>query len=977
MLRAPLGPALSTRRRTALVVVAALASGALTMPSLVRADAPGHLVISEVATGGASASDEFVELLNPTDVPLPLANLELVYVTASGATVSRRVAWSPDAPLVPPGGHVLIANAAGTYAAPADAMYAGGVAEAGGTFVLRALGGALPVDAVAWGTATGPSVESVPAAAPVPGSSLERRRTADGTVQDTGDNAADFLVTSTPNPTGAASPASPTTPPPTTPPPSTPVPPPPTPSATTTPSGITSAAPTATASSSPDPAVLAIADARAMPDGSRVTVQGVALTASDFNDGGGFVADESGAVAVIVSDGSFPAGVRVAVSGTIGDRFAQRTIRVAGADVQALGAGADPSPLRVATGTIGEPHEGALVRVVAAIRSAPTTLTNGIALDVDDGTGPSRLVIGTSTGISATGWTPGTVVDLLGVVGQRDSSGTGSTGYRLQPRSAADVVRVTPPAVPTPTASASPLASAGASASSTPSPPFMAIRDARAAAPGTRVAIRGTVTLPPGVLDAETAVVQDDTAAVVLRLDAPGAALETGDVVEVEGVRSTRSGMETVRATQTPRVVGRGTVTPPRVAARDVAEPVEAQLVVVRGTLSASARRAASGTVTFDLADETAEVRVVLPSSLGADDSQLVRGAGVEVVGVVGQETTGAEPNAGYRIWPRSTADVRVRAAAAPPGEGRAAPSSDNGGAPGSIARGSSEEGGVTFESLDAVGAEHLRIGATLVTGPWPEMGIAGLLWDGEALVAIASESASALAAVSAGPPPVALALAGLRPLGVEPRTGTRIVALGSEPNDVRLGSQPTEAPRAELPATGAAWVALVGRLMEDSAGLALVMEGERVAVEVLCNSAERQAVGSQVSVTGIGLATPQRLIVPCDGVRFAPSLARAAADVAGPPTGRPTPVATAPAPAAAADRRPLAAWLLVLGTAVIGGGAIAWRRLSLGGGGDDDGAASEAGPVGPDADAAGYRPPATPEPRPLTLVRLPRERGP
>ena len=52
----------------------------------------GHLVVSEVMTGGTSASDEFIELYNPTAGELPLEGLELVYVTATGATVTRKAA---------------------------------------------------------------------------------------------------------------------------------------------------------------------------------------------------------------------------------------------------------------------------------------------------------------------------------------------------------------------------------------------------------------------------------------------------------------------------------------------------------------------------------------------------------------------------------------------------------------------------------------------------------------------------------------------------------------------------------------------------------------------------------------------------------------------------------------------------------------------------------------------------------------------
>ena len=95
--------------------------------------APTHLVVSEVVTGGASASDELIEIHNPTASSLPLDGLEVVYVTASGATISRRAAWGLDAGGIQPHGHLLIANEAGIYAAIADATYASGMASTGGS----------------------------------------------------------------------------------------------------------------------------------------------------------------------------------------------------------------------------------------------------------------------------------------------------------------------------------------------------------------------------------------------------------------------------------------------------------------------------------------------------------------------------------------------------------------------------------------------------------------------------------------------------------------------------------------------------------------------------------------------------------------------------------------------------------------------------------------------------------------------------
>src|SRR4029077_16592415 len=99
----------------------------------------------------------------------------------------------------------------------------------------------------------------------------------------------------------------------------------PTPTPTPSPTPTPMPAPTAT----PNPAI-SIAAARALPDGSVVTVEGVGLTASDFADGGGYVADVTGGIAVLLSDGSFSRGQLLRVTGTLDDRYAQRTIRTSG-----------------------------------------------------------------------------------------------------------------------------------------------------------------------------------------------------------------------------------------------------------------------------------------------------------------------------------------------------------------------------------------------------------------------------------------------------------------------------------------------------------------------------------------------------------------------------------------------------------------------------------------------------------------------
>src|SRR4051794_22238588 len=59
------------------------------------------LVVSEVQTGGGSASDEFIELANAGFVTVDLSGLEVAYATASGSTVTRKATWSTPRPLDP------------------------------------------------------------------------------------------------------------------------------------------------------------------------------------------------------------------------------------------------------------------------------------------------------------------------------------------------------------------------------------------------------------------------------------------------------------------------------------------------------------------------------------------------------------------------------------------------------------------------------------------------------------------------------------------------------------------------------------------------------------------------------------------------------------------------------------------------------------------------------------------------------------
>jgi hypothetical protein len=919
-----------------LIVVLLLPLGPVQRPAVA---AEGHLVISEVVTGGASASDELIELYNPTAAALPIEGLELVYVSASGATLTRRVGWEVGAPLLGPGAHLLVANEAGAFAAIADAVYAGGMAATGGSVGLRIQGATTAVDAVGWGDAASAWLEGHPASAPPPGSSIERMPGASaGSTKDTDDNAADFVVRSVPDPQNTGSPPVPGSPMPTpTPlPTATPIPgPTETPAPSASPSPSTTPAPTVAPSPTASPSV-AIGTARGLPDGTTVTIDATALTGSAFADGGGYLADATGGIAVLVDSGSFARADRVLVTGTIDDRFAQRTLRAS--SVAAQPGGEPPTPAPIATGAVNELVEGRLVRVSATIDGGPTALNGGVAFDVDDGSGVARVVVGSATGVDVAGWVDGRRIIVIGVVGQRDSSGTGASGYRVQPRDPGDVELL---ALPSPT----PASSASSQPTPTPSPSestreITTIAAARAAPTNERLTVRGVVTLASGTIEDESAVVQDATGAILLRLGEESGQLVRGELIEVAGVRSTKSGMESLRVSAPPRRIGTAPDPAPRtLRTGDAGEGAEAEVVLVRGTLVANARRASSGTVSFDIDDGSGPLRVVLGASLQAADEHLADGSWVQVTGVLGQETTGAEPTLGYRVWPRDPAEVRVLAAVT----GQSDVSTQAGAVDAGGPFGGSDVRSAPPDSLAAIGVgslADLRVGATLVTGAWEELDVAGLLWDGERLVGIDASSGDLLErATESRAPPISLELGSLVAADTHARLGVAIVTLGAARGDVVVASRPPDAPLSRMPARGApsAWVSIVGHLSVADGRSTLAVGGLAVVVEQLCGRAQAPMTGV-VSVRGIALPDAAHIIAPCDGIDPAPALALSSGAVATDADGSSrSPVLTASevSTAAGSGRRWLAVALLAAGVAVLLSVALVRRRLGRQEGGD------------------------------------------
>lgn len=805
----------------AIVLVATAALGAMA-PALQPAVAPlavvtwppSTLVVSEVQTGGASASDEFVEVANVGPANVDLVSLEVVYVTATGGTITRKATWTTSTVLAP-GCHLLLANSAGAYAPIADAVYSGGLAATGGTIVLRVVGGA-PVDAVAWGDASNSFVEGAPASPPAAGASLERMPggTA-GNTNDTNDNASDFMIQAVPNPQNLAAPPVPAPIPSATPTPTaspdpgaTPLPsvaPTPTPAATPdpaaspdptvapTPSVDPSIAPTASptgsldpspspsveptvsptpspspsptqtsapspaptpaptlaptsaptpaptpsptleltpspslvpsASPTPAPTAIPIVDARALPEGQPTLIEGVLTSALGSIESGrvGFVQDGTGGIAVYL-DAALPApldaGTAVRLAGTIDERYGARTLRVAQADIEVLDQPGLPEPAIATSGAIGEALEGLRVTVSGLTSGSPTAFADGLGLLLDDGTGAVRVIVGPDA-LGGASVPAGTLVTVVGPVGQRDSSGTGTSGYRIHvtlpgefsitpgptptptpnptptptPTSTATPgpspspsPSPAPSSTPTPTPNPSPTPTATATPSPSPTPvPDLTIEGARLRPLGSTISVLGVVTAEAGRLGSPPLIaIGDAGAGIVVHLRDGAAHPVRGRLLRVVGSLAAPFGQLEIRATEVIDLGAAPVPTPVDIDAPQLGEATEGRLVVLTGVQKGAARRSASGDITIDIsAPDGTLVRAMSDGSSGIVVDDLRAGTAHRFTGIVGQRASRKGALDGYRMWLRDRLDigpagVTSPGASAPGWPGAAGASSSN-----------------------------------------------------------------------------------------------------------------------------------------------------------------------------------------------------------------------------------------------------------------------------------------------------------
>lgn len=197
--------------------------------------------------------------------------------------------------------------------------------------------------------------------------------------------------------------------------------------------------PSAAYSAAPGPKAISIAQARGLPLGTTVTVDGLVTVASGtFSsstfDQGFAIQDSTGGIYVSVPvNHSLAPRQQVRVTGTLADSSGLLVITDVTA-IKVMGRGRTVQPLSVATGDVGEDTEGTIVRITGTItQPIVNDLPFGFIIFVNDGSGEVHVFVCASTGIDVSGLSPGQTIEVTGFSGQF------ADDFEVDPRTQADI----------------------------------------------------------------------------------------------------------------------------------------------------------------------------------------------------------------------------------------------------------------------------------------------------------------------------------------------------------------------------------------------------------------------------------------------------------------------------------------------------------------------------------------------------------
>ena len=190
-----------------------------------------------------------------------------------------------------------------------------------------------------------------------------------------------------------------------------------------------------------EPRAITIAEARSLPLGTIVTVDGVVtVQSSKFSsstfDEGFAIQDRTGGIYVSVPDNlGFQLRQQVRVTGRLSDGILPGLlVLVDVTDIKPHGTGPKVQPIPVATGAVGEATEGRLVTITGTItQPIVNDLPFGFIIFINDGSGEVHSFVCASTGINVSGLSPGQTVEITGFSGQF------ANDFEVDPRIQADI----------------------------------------------------------------------------------------------------------------------------------------------------------------------------------------------------------------------------------------------------------------------------------------------------------------------------------------------------------------------------------------------------------------------------------------------------------------------------------------------------------------------------------------------------------
>ena len=196
-----------------------------------------------------------------------------------------------------------------------------------------------------------------------------------------------------------------------------------------------------TTSAPPAAKTISIAEARSLPLGTIVTIDGSvtvpsgAFSSSTF-DQGFAIQDRTGGIYVSTPDNlGFDLRQQVRVTGKLADTVLPGLLVLVDVTaVKAHGRGPKVRPLPVATGDVGEDTEGQLVRITGTItQPVINDLPFGFIIFIDDGSGEVHSFVCASTGIDVSLLIPGQTIEVTGFSGQF------ADAFEVDPRTQDDI----------------------------------------------------------------------------------------------------------------------------------------------------------------------------------------------------------------------------------------------------------------------------------------------------------------------------------------------------------------------------------------------------------------------------------------------------------------------------------------------------------------------------------------------------------